>query len=287
MYTQYFTFDVIGYLAFAEDFDCLRSERMHPWIDTMTKLLSGGDWRRAADRIPIMKPLIKLATPGWAIEGYRMHITLMKKKARYRLNLKTDRLDFMTRMASSESGLQEHQFIASADTVILGGSETTSTLLSGCTYLLLKNPDKMAKLTHEIRSNFNSEDEIDLAAVNSLSYMLACLDETFRLYPPVAGSLPRRTIHDDVIAGNPVPPGVRALSSAIPCYSNQATLTLPRQRSPSINGASTDDQIIGTAWTSTFPSAGWAMPNLRTTTRPLCSLSAQERVIALGESTYD
>lgn len=174
----------------------------------MTHLLSGGDWKRSADKLPIFKPLLKLITPKWAKEGFRMHVALMKEKALCRLNLKTNRLDFMTHMASPDSGLKEHQFIASADTIILGGSETTSTLLSGCTYFLLKDPKKLEKLVLEIRSRFRSETEIDLAVVNSLSYMLTCLDEAFRLYPPVAGSLPRRTVQDEVIDGNPVPPGV-------------------------------------------------------------------------------
>lgn len=174
----------------------------------MAQLIAGGDWPRAAGRMPIFKPLLKLITPQWAREGYAMHIALMKEKALYRLNFKEDRLDFMTRMASPDSGLTPEQFIASADTVLLGGSETTSTLMSGCTYLLLKNPAKLKKLTDEIRGKFKTEDDITLVSVNSLTYMLACLDEAFRLYPPVAGQLPRRTAQSEVVMGKVLPPGV-------------------------------------------------------------------------------
>jgi cytochrome P450 len=100
------------------------------------------------------------------------------------------------------SGLSVEQFVASSDTVLLGGSETTSTLLSGITYYLVQHPKTLEKLVQEIRSKFTSEDQIDLPGVNSRNYMLACLQETFRLYPPVPGALPRRTREEDIFAGN-------------------------------------------------------------------------------------
>lgn len=59
------------------------------------------------------------------------------------------------------------------------------------TYLLLSNPETLRKVTDEIRSTFKSESEITMTSVNQLTYMLACLNEALRMYPPVAGGLPR------------------------------------------------------------------------------------------------
>lgn len=81
--------------------------------------------------------------------------------------------------------------IATARTLIIAGSETTATLLSGITYLLMKNPEAYGKLTEEVRSSFNSESDIDFVSANKLRYMLACLDEAMRMYPPAPGSFPR------------------------------------------------------------------------------------------------
>ena len=75
--------------------------------------------------------------------------------------------------------------------LIIGGSETTATLLSGVTYLLLTNPLALATLAKEVRSAFKSEDEIDIGSVSRLTYMLACLNEALRMYPPVPTGLPR------------------------------------------------------------------------------------------------
>lgn len=80
---------------------------------------------------------------------------------------------------------------ANSSILIIGGSETTATLLSGVTFFLLTNPDALRKLTDEVRSAFKTEDEININTVSNLPYMLACLDEALRMYPPVPIGLPR------------------------------------------------------------------------------------------------
>ena len=77
--------------------------------------------------------------------------------------------------------------------LIIAGSETTATLLSGVTYLLLTNPQALATLTKEVRSAFQSEDDININSVSRLTYMLACLNEALRMYPPVSCFLLRGT----------------------------------------------------------------------------------------------
>lgn len=83
------------------------------------------------------------------------------------------------------------KLVANAEILIIGGSETTASLLSGVTYLLLTNPEAYENLKGEVRSTFQSQDDINLISVNKLSYMLACLDEGMRMYPPIANGLPR------------------------------------------------------------------------------------------------
>jgi cytochrome P450 len=51
--------------------------------------------------------------------------------------------------------------------------------------------ERREKLIDEVRSTFESESEINLIGANKLTYMLACLDEAMRMYPPVPGSFPR------------------------------------------------------------------------------------------------
>lgn len=68
----------------------------------------------------------------------------------------------------------------------------------------------MGKLKQEVRSKFSSDSEITLASVLELKYLLACLDEALRLYPPVPIG-PLRTVPAGsggvIIAGHVVPGG--------------------------------------------------------------------------------
>ena len=101
------------------------------------------------------------------------------------------------------------EMAANAAVLIIGGSETTATLLSAATYYLATTPSAMAKLTHEIRSTFNSEAEINFTSVQKLDYMLAVLNEALRMYPPVPAGGPRKIAPEgDTILGQYVPGGV-------------------------------------------------------------------------------
>lgn len=109
---------------------------------------------------------------------------------------------------------------ANAGILIIGGSETTATLLSGVTFLLLTNPNALKKLTEEVRSAFKSEDEIDFVSVSNLTYMLACLDEALRMYPPVPTGLPRVVPKGGaVVCGNHIPENVSAEKRLQPNWS--------------------------------------------------------------------
>jgi cytochrome P450 len=128
------------------------------------------------------------------------------EKSRRRLQLETDRIDFLGPLTKPSSGVSEEEFTSNASSLILAGSETTATLLSGATFHLLKSPGPLAKLVEEVRSSFSSEEEIDLVGVNGLKYMLACLDESLRMYPPVPAGFPRRVPEGGAtIAGKWVP----------------------------------------------------------------------------------
>lgn len=97
-----------------------------------------------------------------------------------------------------------------AQLLILAGSETTATALSGATNLLATHPHVFAKLAQEVRSSFNEENEIDLHSVQRLEYLIAVLKETMRFYPPAPTPALRVTKPSgDTILGRHVPEGVR------------------------------------------------------------------------------
>ena len=82
---------------------------------------------------------------------------------------------------------------ANAETLVVAGSETTPSALSGASYLLTSNPRVLNKLADEVRSYFNEEGEIDLLISAKLPDLDAVIEEVLRIYPPAPNALPRET----------------------------------------------------------------------------------------------
>lgn len=96
-----------------------------------------------------------------------------------------------------------------ASLIIMAGSDTTATHLSGLTALLIRNPTCLDRLREEVRSAFRSDQDITFTSVKKLKYLQACVNEGLRCYPPSAGGLPRVTPREGgIIDGQFVPGGV-------------------------------------------------------------------------------
>lgn len=90
--------------------------------------------------------------------------------------------------------------------IIIAGSETTATLLVSIASILAEHPEHQKKVAEEVRTMFLNEDDITMNSVNNLTYLLACINESMRLFPPAALGGPRVTPKGGVmIAGNEVP----------------------------------------------------------------------------------
>ena len=96
----------------------------------------------------------------------------------------------------NERGIGRQEIIGNSRILLTAGSETTATLLSGATYYLLQNPELLRRVQFELRTVFKKEEEITLRSVSTPS-LLPCLEatiqESFRCYPSVPATLPRRT----------------------------------------------------------------------------------------------
>jgi cytochrome P450 len=135
------------------------------------------------------------------------------QKVSRRLDQGSDRPDFFTHiLKNQESGknaLTRDEMDSNALLLLNAGSETTATTLSGTTWLLLKDPARLAKAVAEVRSTYNSQDEITMESVARLSYVIACLQEGLRYYPPVPTGFPRVVPPGgDTISGYYIPAGV-------------------------------------------------------------------------------
>ncbi len=88
------------------------------------------------------------------------------------------------------------EIIGTSRAILAAGAETTASTLSAATYYLLEqNPDMLHRVQSEVRTAFKTGDEITLRAVSKpglLPYLEAVLQESFRCFPPIPTSLPRK-----------------------------------------------------------------------------------------------
>ena len=84
-------------------------------------------------------------------------------------------------------------------------------------FYISTNPNVQAKLASEIRSTFNSVDDIRTGSVlNKCTYLKAVVEETLRMSPSVPGFLPREVLAGGItVAGHTFPKGVEL---AVPIY---------------------------------------------------------------------
>ncbi|KAH7343128.1 cytochrome P450 [Pyrenochaeta sp. MPI-SDFR-AT-0127] len=206
------TFDAIGDLAFGESFDCLTTSALHPWVKIIFDSTKAIPYVQALNYYGLGS-LRKYLIPPKLARAIANNQTLVTAKIQRRLDKGVDkeRGDFLSYLLRVEEGLQLSlgELQTMSKILIVGGSETTATLLSGATYYLLKTPAAYRRLVHEIRSRFDSESEISLMSVGELPYLNAVLEESLRVFPPVPASLPRITPPGgETIMGRYVPGGV-------------------------------------------------------------------------------
>ncbi|GJC97870.1 isotrichodermin C-15 hydroxylase [Colletotrichum higginsianum] len=192
---NYTTFDIIGDLAFGEPFGCLDNSEYHPWVRLIFERIKMLMLFNVANSYKGVGPLLKMFVPKSLIKSGLAHMELVREKVNKRVSLGMSRPDFAEAMLKKkeEEAMTEEEIHENSNVLIIAGSETTATALSGATYLLTTNPDVLAKLAHEVRSEFATEEEINIKSTARLEYLQAVLEETLRMYPPVPSALPRLT----------------------------------------------------------------------------------------------
>ncbi|EHL02345.1 putative Isotrichodermin C-15 hydroxylase [Glarea lozoyensis 74030] len=127
----------------------------------------------------------------------------------YALNLEMTRPDILSYIKIDDkgvNGLTLPEVQATSSIIIIAGSETTVSILSGITNYLVRNPAKLDLLTTDIRKAFASFEDIKLLKLRDLRYLNAVIQEGFRLCNPTPVGLPRIVPSNGVrIAGQYIP----------------------------------------------------------------------------------
>lgn len=193
---NFFTMDVIGDLAFGESFGCLKNGEYHSWVRTLFSYLKGMSLAAAPRYYPTTEFLFEKLIPKSVLEGQRRHTEYAHEKINRRLDMKTDRPDFVTPFMKNNANyevMSREEILATFNFIIVGGSETTATALTGVFNHLTKKENRgiMSRLCEEIRTTFKKEKDITIDATKELPYLEAVINEGLRVCNPIPGGLPR------------------------------------------------------------------------------------------------
>ncbi|KAF5853311.1 hypothetical protein GGP41_001894 [Bipolaris sorokiniana] len=201
------TFDIMGDLTFGEPLGMLDTGKYTPWVKAVFESIKVIALFRLAKQYSalgfFMKALMPPSIRGKDLEHFRHASDRVDK----RLEKGTDigKSDIWKLVIENQKvQLPLSKMHANASVFMIAGTETTATLLSGMTYLLLTHPDKLKKVVEEVRAL--PKEDLSLEVLPRLQYLSACFQEAFRLYPPVPIGLPRQVPQGGgVICGEWVP----------------------------------------------------------------------------------
>ncbi|GME31785.1 Cytochrome P450 [Neofusicoccum parvum] len=230
------TFDVMGDLTFGEPLGLLSNGKYSAWVAAIFGSLQLVIIGRILRWYPLLNRSFQFLLSKENKEKRRQQVNYSVERVDKRLARgESDRPDIWTCISKQkeENRLSYPEMQSSASTFMIAGTETTATLLSGLTFLLLKYPDVYAKLVHEIRSAFNSADEINMNTLAQMEYTNACIEEALRMYPPVPVGMPRVTPSKGaIVGGQPVPAGTVVSISNLTAYHSERNFYLADQFIP-------------------------------------------------------
>ena len=198
-YYGYATLDIIADLTFGDSFHGLENDNEHSWILGFFLGAKFGSVRNSLSRF---HPIDKLF--GWIF--LRLTATHRVRNWLITTNMITERLemgdlgsersDFITPVVGNvnedkQKGITRKELNTNGLAVVIAGCQLPTVAIATATHLLLRYPHTLKELTHEIRSNFESDNDIGIASTQNLPYLMAVINETLRIHHPTPINLPR------------------------------------------------------------------------------------------------
>jgi cytochrome P450 len=212
------TFDLIADLAYGEELHGLAEGKSNMWIDNIENLMKLMPILVLVTISPLLSKVLQFVAGPKIRKSQAKHREASEAMAMKRINRKEhadrgDFMDYMMRSRGEKHEMTDAELVSNCDLLMIAGSETTASLLSGVTYWLCKTPRALKKVTEEVRSMFERDEDIDFKEASAkLPYMLACLDEALRIFPSIPLALNRQTLPGapTPVAGMMIPQNVRS-----------------------------------------------------------------------------
>ncbi|KAH8812508.1 cytochrome protein [Xylogone sp. PMI_703] len=209
---NYVFFDLANDLIFGQDWNCIENPKNRDVVTAIQDSnVRAGVLSNAAEIK--FRRMDKTLFPK-AIIARGKFIKFIKETVFKKMTEKERKEDIFSTLvhlkdADTGTKLSPEELGAETANLISAGSDTSSTTLAGLFFYLSRYPAAYEKAAKEVRSVFNSPEDVSIGpALNSCTYLRACLDETLRMSPAVASAPWREvTTAGTVIDGCVIPPG--------------------------------------------------------------------------------
>ncbi|CAI0413600.1 unnamed protein product [Linum tenue] len=109
--------------------------------------------------------------------------------------------------SDGESYVTTNQVKALLMDILVGGTDTTSTMLEWTMAQLVKHPDAMSKVYKELNEIVGQNDIVEESHLPNLTYLEAVIKETFRIHPALPLLVPRCPSRTCELGGYTIPKG--------------------------------------------------------------------------------
>ncbi|KAJ6023759.1 Cytochrome P450 E-class group I [Penicillium herquei] len=212
-WSNYLTFDIMSSIIFGESFDLLTNPKNRGIVQAIEDSNVRTGVLLQAPELSTRRLDRKLFPQ--AIVGRNMLIRFVNQLLQKRMSAKplkrNDVFSFLLDAVDPETkqGFTPAEIGAESTTMIVAGSDTTSTAIASTFFYLCRNPDAYERVKNEVRAAFADPTDVTLGAdLTGCVYLRACIDESLRMSPPASSSLFREVIQDGVtIDGHVIPRG--------------------------------------------------------------------------------
>ncbi|KAI0450353.1 cytochrome P450 [Xylaria acuta] len=202
-----YSFDVMGDLAFGTSFQMLETSKEHHAIKLLNSGLEGLSYKLPMWFFRIMVSIPSLTRDWWGFIEYCI------SQLENRMKSKPDTADIMSALLKSTEDhaltkLERTLLEGDSQLIVVAGSDTTSTVLTTVFRFLAQYPHHVGLLRAELdglmRTELGNYAHTDLA---NLPHLNGVINESMRLFPPVATAIPRLTPPDGLTIDGTFVPG--------------------------------------------------------------------------------
>ncbi|PYH91424.1 cytochrome p450 monooxygenase [Aspergillus ellipticus CBS 707.79] len=191
---SFYSFDVMGDLAFGKSFDMLQTGVKHYFMNSLHADMTNVG---VLGHLPWIFPIFKV-TPGLNYEHKRFW-EWVDKQVEERKKTTPDRPDVFEWLLNhhtaqgSPSLEAELKLTGDAYLIVVAGSDTTSASLITLFFELASDRRVLEALQDEVDQYFETVETLDSISLSKLPYLEAVINETMRLHPAVPSGVQRMT----------------------------------------------------------------------------------------------